>query len=106
MGCIQKHQQITIKKPLIHNKTTFYSNYKNTFSLFDRFSTLGNSDDDLKFYYKNKSNKLTKQSWIRVLSFLKFNELKEIGKINRMFHMIIKQNIPKKFFKKEKLFYN
>ena len=107
MGCIQKNQQIIIKKPLLYQKNTFYSKYKNTLSLIDRFSTIENSGENFKLFYKNKSHKLTKKLWIRVLSFLNFNEIKEIGKVNRIFNFTVKQkDILIKFFKKENLFYH
>ena len=102
MGCIQKNQQIIIQKPVLYQKNPFYSNYKNTLSLIDRFSTLDNSEKNLQLFYKNKSHKLTKKLWMRVLSFLNFNELKEIGKVNRMFNFTVKQkDILIKFFKRE-----
>ena len=55
----------------------------------------------MNYFEKNKAEKLTNQLWINVLDFLNYNELKETGKVNRMFNQNVKQKeLLIKFFKK------
>ena len=52
-------------------------------------------------YHKNMSHSLTLGLWVKIIDFLSFNEIKEIGKINKTFNRVVKQNeILIKFFKK------
>ena len=51
----------------------------------------------------NKTYSLNESSWMNVVDFLSFNELKQVAKVNRMFNCISKQHdILIKFFKKRK----
>lgn len=52
---------------------------------------------------ENKANLISESSWIKVIDYLSFNELKQSAKVNRMFNYISKQHdILIKFFKKRK----
>ena len=52
-------------------------------------------------YHKNMSHRLTLGLWVKIIDYLSFNEIKEIGKINKTFNRVVKQNeILIKFFKK------
>ena len=89
MGCLKNKTQISITK----KNNTIQNNYKckNTISLKDKFSSTYHSNDELKQYFTNKSHKITSQLWIKVLDYLSYNELKETGKINRMFNKTVKK---------------
>ena len=98
MGCIQNKQQILITKKNTNQKNF---KWKYTLSLKDKFSSNYFSNADLKHYYKNKSQKLTTQLWIKVFDYLSYKELKETGKVNRLFNKTVKQKeVLIKFFKK------
>ena len=54
--------------------------------------------------YNNKEYKslISQNSWINVLDFLNYSDLKEVGKTNKLFNYLVKQNkILVKFFKKK-----
>ena len=54
--------------------------------------------------YNNKESKslISQNSWINVLDFLNYSDLKEVGKTNKLFNYLVKQNkILVKFFKKK-----
>ena len=45
--------------------------------------------------------------WVKVIDFLSYNELKEVGKINRKFNKLVKtNNVLVKFFKKKNSIYS
>ena len=57
-----------------------------------------------KGVYKNKEYKslISQNCWINVLDFLNYSDLKEVGKTNKLFNYLVKQNkILVKFFKKK-----
>ena len=61
--------------------------------------------------HKNKEykNLISQNSWINVLDFLNYSDLKEVGKANKLFNYLVKQNqILVKFFKKKNngMYYN
>jgi hypothetical protein len=52
--------------------------------------------------YRNKINRLSSKIWLRILNYLQYKELKEVGKINRKLNFISKDNrILIKFFQKQ-----
>lgn len=72
------------------------------------------TDTSLKFYdkfeekmplnhkKKNICGAITQSSWLNVIDFLKYEEIKEVGKTNKMFNYLVRQNqILIKFFKKK-----
>ena len=49
---------------------------------------------------KNYKNLISQKSWLNILDFLSYNEIKEIGKTNKLFNCLARQNqILVKFFK-------
>lgn len=53
--------------------------------------------------YNKFANKISKKNWLRIIDYLQYNELKEIGKTNRTFNYLIKDDkILIKFFKRKK----
>ena len=53
------------------------------------------------------NNLITKMLWVKVIDFLSYNELKEVGKVNRKFNMLVKNNeVLVKFFKKKNTEYD
>lgn len=51
---------------------------------------------------KKKAVRISRQSWINILDYLYFRELKEIGKVNRQLNSLAKSSdVLLKFFKKK-----
>ena len=103
MGCIQKRNVFLVKQKRTYQFTTL--NYKNSSNnIKEKFSTNCNSEV-LNCFDKNKTDKLTNKLWINILDFLNYNELKETGKVNKMFNKNVKQKeLLIKFFKKRESF--
>jgi hypothetical protein len=86
MGCIQKEKSILL------------------------ISKIKKKDNlDLKYMSpyiipKNKIiDKITQKNWFQILNFLSFSDLKELGKVNRIFNHYVKQKeILVKFFRRTK----
>ncbi len=53
---------------------------------------------------KNKIlHKISQNNWLKILNFLSFSDLKELGKVNRIFNYYVKQKeILVKFFRRTK----
>lgn len=98
MGCnVQKKSIVVQSKIQIKGSDTTKRN----------FSSI-NLNSILKFpYYKKETielyqNKITQKNWKKVLDYLPYQDLKEVGKVNRKFNNYIKSNeILVKFFKKK-----
>ena len=63
------------------------------------------SENRTMFANKNISDKaqaITQKSWLNVLDYLNYSELKEVGRTSRLFNYLVRQNkILIKFFKKK-----
>ena len=99
MGCkIPKGSHIKIS--IINSEnTSAYSNRnfenKNSTNYLNRNIILQSNNESY-------NNKLTPNLWTKVIDFLQFQDLKEVGKTNRKFNKICKKgNILIKFFKKK-----
>lgn len=56
----------------------------------------------LKTNHTHTPRYISQKSWINIIDFLNYTELKEVGKINKSFNSMVKQNkILVKFFKKK-----
>ena len=54
---------------------------------------------------KNYKNIISHKSWTNVFDFLSYNEIKEVGKTNKLFNHLVRQNqILVKFFKNKNTF--
>ena len=92
MGCVQCNKKIIIE---VQSDNITDSPSKITESNFIDFEEINNK------YKKNMSRRLTLALWVKIIDYLSFNEIKEIGKINKTFNRVVKQNeILIKFFKK------
>ena len=50
----------------------------------------------------DKAQAITQRSWLNVLDYLNYSELKEVGRTSRLFNYLVRQNkILIKFFKKK-----
>ena len=50
---------------------------------------------------RNFIQKLTPQNWLKIIQFISYKDLKELGKVNRMFNHYVKQKeILVKFFRR------
>ena len=62
---------------------------------------LQKSNETINYLKQNAINKILINNWLRILNFLQYQDLKEIGKTNRLFNRLSKDNrILIKFFKK------
>ena len=63
------------------------------------------SENRTMFANKNindKAQAITQRSWLNVLDYLNYSELKEVGRTSRLFNYLLRQNkILIKFFKKK-----
>ena len=62
-----------------------------------------------EYISKEYKSLISQNSWINVLDFLNYSDLKEVGKTNKLFNYLVKQNkILVKFFKKKNngIYYN
>lgn len=100
------------KGEIIINSITSNSNnsVKETNIKSTCFSFEPNSLKKTFFNYNKKiiyNNLITKMLWVKVIDFLSYNELKEVGKINRKFNKLVKtNNVLVKFFKKKNSIYS
>ncbi len=100
------------KGEIIINSITSNSNnsVKETNIKSTCFSFEPNSLKKTFFNYNKKiiyNNLITKMLWVKVIDFLSYNELKEVGKVNRKFNMLVKNNeVLVKFFKKKNTEYD
>ena len=100
------------KGEIIINSITSNSNnsVKETNIKSTCFSFEPNSLKKTFFNFNKKiiyNNLITKMLWVKVIDFLSYNELKEVGKVNRKFNMLVKNNnVLVKFFKKKNTEYD
>ena len=84
MGCIQKGKPIITLSKVKRNI---------------RKITINNSP--LLIKKSNFIQKLTPQNWLKIIQFISYKDLKELGKVNRMFNHYVKQKeILVKFFRR------
>jgi hypothetical protein len=92
MGCIQNNKKVQIE---INENNIIDSPSKITESNEFDYSIIN------ELYLKNMAHRLTLDLWVKIIDYLPYNEIKEIGKINKTFNRVVKQNeILIKFFKK------
>ena len=95
MGCnFSNSSNIKIISKITSAKTSFYDfENKNLIHIHNKNKN--------NHYYHSYNNRITFNLWKKVIDFLPFQDLKEVGKINRKFNIICKnENILVKFFKK------
>jgi hypothetical protein len=62
---------------------------------------LKKTNEKITYSKENMINKIFINNWLRILNFFQYQDLKEIGKTNRFFNRLSKDNrILIKFFKK------
>ena len=115
MGCIQQNKSININqysnnniliKKALNNKKNNNKKYKN----------FNNNLNNIQNYNKKNLNfeleipiidKITNNKWLKILDFLSYNDLKEVGKVNKFFNNNVKnKDILLKFFQKRKTLYS
>ena len=115
MGCIQQNKSININqysnnniliKKALNNKKNNNKKYKN----------FNNNLNNIQNYNKKNLNfeieipiidKITNNKWLKILDFLSYNDLKEVGKVNKFFNNNVKnKDILLKFFQKRKSLYS
>ena len=94
MGCVENKRPIRINS-IKKNKNKL----RNSLSLGDRYPTI--KEEEVKNLIKNKSQRITNILWIKILNYLNYKELKETGKVIRIFNNNVNQKeILLNFFKK------
>ena len=94
--CIYAHSNVTKKF-----STQSVNHYKNrVISIKDlRSSSKGNVKEKVN---KLSVSRIPESSWIKVFDYFQFNEVREMGKVNRLFNQTAKSSvILVKFFKKK-----
>ena len=105
MGCTaEKNNKIIIVSRISNSNLSSTGAWKKN----NRFSIEYNSIRQHKFPLQNQYlNSITNMLWVKVIDFLSYNELKEVGKINRKFNKLVKtNNVLVKFFKKKNSIYS
>ena len=102
MGCnVQKEKTIVISN-LESNCST--GDWKKNVCFSVVRNSINTSSYNIKYDY-NKS--ITNMLWVKVIDYLSYNDLKEVGKINRKFNMLVRtNNVLVKFFKKKTSIYS
>ena len=99
MGCTaQKNDKIIIVSRISNSNLSSTGAWKKN----NRFSIELDLIQKRKFSLKNQYlNSITNILWLKVIDYLSYKELKEVGKINRKFNKLVKNNnVLLKFFKK------
>ena len=111
MGCIQQNKSININQYSNNNILikTALNNKKNNNKKYKNFN---NNLNNIQNYNKKNLNfeleipiidKITNNKWLKILDFLSYNDLKEVGKVNKFFNNNVKnKDILLKFFQKRK----
>ncbi len=101
MGCkIPKSSIIQIKCLSKDNSAKTSLNSKEYYNKKKLYFYNGNIMNEI--YFNSYNNKLTPNLWKKVVDFLPYKDLKEVGKINWKFNKISKSdNVLVKFFKKK-----
>lgn len=67
-----------------------------------RHIKINHIDKKKKGIRKEYKNLISQNNWLNILDFLNYGEIKEVGKTNKLFNYLVKQNqILIKFFKKK-----
>ena len=112
MGCIQQNKSININ-PISNNNISLKNelNYKknNNIKNFNKYKINYNNIQNYKFKKKQFKipmiDKITNNKWLKILDYLNYNDLKEVGKVNKFFNNNVKnKDILLKFFQKRKSF--
>ena len=75
---------------------------RNTMPKLIRVDNKNNISKRGEYNSKEYKSLISQNSWINVLDFLNYSDLKEVGKTNKLFNYLVKQNkILFKFFKKK-----
>jgi len=119
MGCIQQNKSINInqlsnnnniliKKALNNKKNNIkkYKNFNNNFNNIQNFNKKNiknlNFESEIPII-----DKITNNKWLKILDYLNYNDLKEVGKVNKFFNNNVKnKDILLKFFQKRKSLYS
>ena len=73
---------------------------RNTMPKLIRVDNKNNISKRGEYNSKEYKSLISQNSWINVLDFLNYSDLKEVGKTNKLFNYLVKQNkILVKFFK-------
>ena len=106
MGCTaEKNNKIIIVSRISNSNLSSTGAWKKN----NRFSIEYNSIRQHKFPLQNQYlNSITNMLWVKIIDYLSYNELKEVGKINRKFNKLVKTNniVLVKFFKKKNSIYS
>ncbi len=105
MGCTaEKNNKIIIVSRISNSILSSTGAWKKN----NRFSIDFNLIQKHTFTFQNQLlNSITNMLWVKVIDFLSYNELKEVGKVNRKFNMLVKNNeVLVKFFKKKNTEYD
>ncbi len=106
MGCAaQKNDKIIIASRISNSNLSSTGAWKKN----NRFSIDFNLIQKHTFTFQNQLlNSITNMLWVKIIDYLSYNELKEVGKINRKFNKLVKTNniVLVKFFKKKNSIYS
>ena len=93
MGCVQK-QNIKLESH-IFDINTFPSKFSSPIIKIDK--------KEINYF-----NKITNKNLVNIIDFLNYGEIKEVGKVNKLFYRLLKQNeiLIKRFKTRKSQFYS
>lgn len=94
MGCgISRQQKITVSSQKTINK--------------NKITSLNMKSVKTKYQKQNWLNYINETNWKNIINFLSYSDLKEVGKTNKLFNQIAKnEEVLVKFFKKREKIYS
>ena len=100
MGCVQK-QNIKLESH-IFDINTFPSKLSTPKIKIDKREDKSNKKEI------NYFNKITNKNLVNIIDFLNYGEIKEVGKVNKLFYRLLKQNeiLIKRFKTRKSQFYS
>ena len=100
MGCVQK-QNIKLESH-IFDINTFPSKFSSPIIKIDKKEDKSNKKEI------NYFNKITNKNLVNIIDFLNYGEIKEVGKVNKLFYRLLKQNeiLIKRFKTRKSQFYS
>ena len=116
MGCIQQNKSININQLSNNNNILIKKALNNKKINIKKYKNFNNNLSNIQNYNKKNINfeseipiidKITNNKWLKILDYLNYNDLKEVGKVNKFFNNNVKnKDILLKFFQKRKTLYS
>ena len=96
MGCVSNKKYVKVNSQIHLDKITLGTNISNTYF----FANLKNVSKMTFNNFHDFQNIIIIKNWKKILDFLSYQDLREVGKVNKKLNSLVKSNeILLKFFK-------